>query len=129
LETVPEAGGNQAPGKRDGSRLSSRTEAQLKATGADGEAVSKLVASTGTTGSGRSGSGSKSSGKAKPGNGSSASSGRSISRPSTSLPGTVAGPTLGGSGSGGMGILLPILLLVSTAATVAVAVFRRRRQS
>jgi hypothetical protein len=129
LETVPEASGNRAPGKRDSSPLSARTEAQLKQAGAQGEAVSKLVATTGTTGGRRSGSGSKSGDKAKAGKGNSASPRRSTSRPSTSVPGTVAAPTLGGSGSGGMGILLPVLLVLSTAAAVAVAVFRRRRQS
>jgi hypothetical protein len=127
LETVPEAGGNRPAGERKGeTRLPARTREQLKAAGADGEAIANLVGSTGPSRSERSERESK--GGDQTGGGTSSSPSVADSPRARNAPGSIAAPTLGGSGTGGMGLLLPVLLALSALGAVLLGLRRRRQQ-
>jgi hypothetical protein len=122
LETVPEAGGNRPTGDRKSARLPARTVKSLRKAGADGEAVANLVASSGPATAKRQPARSKGERKQTSNTRSDATE-----RP-RKVPGTIAAPTLGGSGPGGMGVLLPVLLGLSTVGALLLVLRRRRSQ-
>jgi hypothetical protein len=123
LETVPEAGGNRPASDRKPSQLPARTVKRLEEAGSDGRAVAKLVASSGLAKAKQlpappKGSERKSAGEKRS---------KATEQP-RAVPGTIAAPTLGGSADGGMGILLPLLLGLSTLAALLFLLYRRRSQ-
>jgi hypothetical protein len=123
LETVPKAGGNSPGSDRKSSGLPARTLKSLRSAGSDGQAVANLVASSGTTRAKQP--------STKRSNGEKQQSNKRRSEATTGsskIPGTIAAPTLGGSGSGGMGLLLPVLLGLSTVGALLFALRRRRSQ-
>jgi hypothetical protein len=123
LETVPEAGGNRPAKDRKSSQLTAGTRKSLKEAGADGEALAKLVASSGPA-KAKQPSTSRSKGKKQQAN----KPRSDANTESREVPGNIAAPTLGGSGSGGMGMLLPVLLGLSTVAALLFVLRRRRSQ-
>ena len=123
LETVPEAGGNRPASDRNSSQLPAGTAKRLRAAGSDGQAVANLVASSGPHSAKKPSAGSPEERaqvrRARP------RSDATAARP-RKVPATIAAPTLGGSGSGGMGLLLPLLLGLSTVAALLFVLHRRR---
>jgi hypothetical protein len=124
LETVPDAGGNRPASNRNSSQLPARTVKRLKAAGSDGQAVANLVASTGGTAAKKPSAVTNKSERKPTGK---TRADDTAARP-RKVPATIAAPTLGGSGRGGMGLLLPLLLGLSTVAALLLVLYRRRSQ-
>jgi hypothetical protein len=142
FETVPGAGCNQPPsGGHHGSRgsLSAATRRQLAAQGAAGQAVARLVSSTGPGGVEAS-SGSNtgpSHGSTRPSHATGAaprtrrpSAGGDAGAPSGTGRGLLSAllrPIVTGSSVGGLGVLLPLFLAAVLVLVVAVRLLHRRR--
>ena len=129
FEAVPTASGPQRPGGTGSSReaLPKKIQQALTAQGSDGAAVLRLVQSTAPAAArSRTGSGGPTS-PTRPSNGGSlAKPKKGAAAPEQSvLASTAEAITVGGTG-GGMGMLLPILLVISALAASAYVIVRRR---
>jgi hypothetical protein len=136
VETVPGASCGHSTtsggGHQGGGTLPPGTGAQLANQGSVGNAVKRLVASSGVTSRG-SGSGAAGSGTGKT---HSKSSGKSAGIPAANVSGSgrdplsgLVHPVLTGSSSGGIGVLLPVLLGSALALALLLTVLRRRFHS
>jgi hypothetical protein len=123
LETVPSGSGNKSVVPKRGSRdgLSPSTVKALEAQGADGKLAAELAASTAPATSAKP----SASGSGSGGNGS-APGVKLRDEPAQSPITAVVDAVTGASGDGGMGLLLPILLIGTSAAVLAAALARRR---
>ena len=139
-ETIPGASCNHRSGSGGGHNgggggsLPPGTGAQLSKQGGVGQAVKRLVASSGVNSGSGAGNAAKGSGAGSGPSGS--GSGGKSSAPAASLSGSgsnplsgVLHPVLTGSSSGGIGVLLPVLLFGALALALLTVVLRRRFRS
>jgi hypothetical protein len=132
FETVPGSSCNHpssgpGSGSGGGGSLPSGTGKQLSQSGAVGQAVKRLVASSGSGGSGSAGSGSGASAGNRAGNGTATPGvGTSINGSGRGPLSALLHPILSGSSSGGLGVLLPVFLIAALVLVLGATVLRRR---